>query len=135
MTPETAIAVDVGGTFTDVVAVSGGTIITGKVPSWRDAAYKSVVEGAEMVGVLSDAAIFNHASTHGLNAVLERRLPKVAFLGTEGHRDILDLGRIWRPWEAVLDPAWRRGFGDVSAPLVPRYLRRCIVERIDAVEP
>ena len=82
-----------------------------------------------MLGV-DDARVFNHASTHGLNAVITRRLPKIGFLTTEGHRDMLDMGRVWRPAEAILDPSWRRSFGDAARPLVPRYLRRGIRERI-----
>ena len=51
---------------------------------------------------------------------------------TEGHRDIPDIGRTWRPVSALTDPSWRRSFGDASRPLVPRYLRRGIRERIKA---
>jgi N-methylhydantoinase A len=123
------IAVDVGGTFTDVVALEGGLIKTAKVSTEPATAYRSVLEGAAEVGV-AGSAVFNHASTHGLNAVITRNLPKIAFLTTEGHRDILDQGRTWRPPEAILDPRWRRSFGDASRPLVPRYLRRGIRERI-----
>lgn len=61
-----------------------------------------VLEGAAALGV-EDASVFNHASTHGLNAVITRRLPKIGFLTTEGHRDILDMGRVWRPEHAILD--------------------------------
>jgi N-methylhydantoinase A len=123
------IAVDVGGTFTDVVALDGGLIKTAKVSTQRETAYRSVLEGAAEIGV-AGSAVFNHASTHGLNAVITRNLPKIAFLTTEGHRDILDQGRTWRPAEAILDPRWRRSFGDASQPLVPRYLRRGIRERM-----
>ena len=73
---------------------------------------------------MEGATVFNHASTVGLNAIITRRLPKIGFLTTEGHRDILDLGRTWRPLEALTDPGWRRSFGDAARPLVPRYLRR-----------
>jgi N-methylhydantoinase A len=76
------------------------------------------------------SAVFNHASTAGINAVITRRLPKVAFLTTAGFRDILVKGRLWRPLDAQTDPAWRRSFGDSARPLIPRYLRRGVVERI-----
>lgn len=125
------IAVDVGGTFTDVVALRDGTIHTAKVSTEYGDVSKPVVEGAALLGA-QDARVFNHASTHGLNAVITRRLPKIGFLATEGHRDILDMGRVWRPAEAILDPRWRRSFGDAARPLVPRYLRRGIRERITA---
>src|SRR3954452_17112274 len=123
------LGVDVGGTFTDVVAVRDGRIITTKVPTQRTDTERSVLEGAERVGV-QDASVFNHASTVGLNAIITRRLPKIGFLTTEGHRDILDVGRTWRPLQALTDPGWRRSFGDAARPLVPRYLRRGVKERL-----
>jgi N-methylhydantoinase A len=125
------IAVDVGGTFTDVVALRDGRIETAKVSTDYADVSQPVLEGAALLGV-GDARVFNHASTHGLNAVITRNLPKIGFLATEGHRDILDMGRVWRPAEAILDPGWRRSFGDAARPLVPRYLRRGIHERITA---
>lgn len=121
--------VDVGGTFTDVVVVRDGRIEVTKVPSIPADPQRSVVEGARRLGV-ADAAIFNHASTKGLNAVLTRQLPKIAFLTTDGHRDMLDAGRAWRPFDGQLDPKWRRPYGDAARPLVPRYLRRGVRERI-----
>ncbi|MEV4341406.1 hydantoinase/oxoprolinase family protein [Streptomyces sp. NPDC049590] len=125
------IAVDVGGTFTDVVALRDGAIHTAKVSTDYTDVTKPVLRGAALLGA-EGARVFNHASTHGLNAVITRRLPKIGFLATEGHRDILDMGRVWRPAEAILDPHWRRSFGDAARPLVPRYLRRGIRERIMA---
>lgn len=125
------IGVDVGGTFTDVVAIRDGRVEVTKVPSSRIDPAGSVVEGARRLGV-KDSAVFNHASTMGLNAVLERRLPKVAFLTTDGFRDVLDRGSVHRPLDAQTDPAWRRTFGDAARPLVPRYLRRGIRERMTA---
>lgn len=125
------MAVDVGGTFTDVVAVADGRIQTAKVSTDVNETDKSVVAGAAELGV-NGASVFNHASTHGLNAIITRSLPKIGFLTTEGHRDVPDIGRTWRPVAALTDPSWRRSFGDAAAPLVPRYLRRGIVERIKA---
>src|SRR5207247_3154985 len=90
---------------------------------------ESVIAGAAAVGV-AGATIFNHASTAGLNAIITRRLPKIAFLTTLGHRDMLDMARTWRPLGALTDPSWRRSFADAARPLVPRYLRRGIHERI-----
>ena len=121
--------VDVGGTFTDVVVVRDGRVQVTKVPSVPDDPQRSVIEGARRLGV-AGSAIFNHASTKGLNAILTRKLPKVAFLTTEGHRDMLDAGRTWRPFDGQLDPKWRRSFGDANRPLVPRYLRRGVRERV-----
>jgi N-methylhydantoinase A len=123
------LGVDVGGTFTDVVSVRDGRIEVTKVPSDPARPAQPVVEGARRLGA-EGHPVFNHASTMGLNAVLTRRLPKVAFLTTEGHRDLLDRGRVWRPLDGLTDPAWRRPFGDAAQPLVPRYLRRGVTERI-----
>ncbi|MGV7121267.1 hydantoinase/oxoprolinase family protein [Sphingopyxis sp. 550A] len=123
------IAVDVGGTFTDVVSLRGGKIETAKLSTDYGDVTRPIIEGASLLGA-ADAALFNHASTHGLNAVITRKLPKIGFLTTEGHRDILDMGRVWRPASAILDPRWRRSFGDAARPLVQRYLRRGIRERM-----
>ena len=123
------LGVDVGGTFTDVVSVRDGRIEVTKVPSSATDPSAPVVEGAQRLG-LEDAPVFNHASTMGLNAVITRTLPKIGFLTTAGHRDILDRGRIWRPPARQSDTSWRRPFGDAARPLVPRYLRRGIAERL-----
>ena len=123
------LGVDVGGTFTDVVAVRDGRITVTKVASDASDPAAPVVAGARRLG-LEGHPVFNHASTMGLNAVITRTLPKVAFLTTEGHRDMLDRGRVWRPPRSQTDPSWRRSFGDVARPLVPRYLRRGVLERL-----
>ena len=122
------LGVDVGGTFTDVVAIRDGKVEVTKVPSDAERPASAVVAGARRLGV-EGSAVFNHASTMGINAVITRRLPKIAFLTTEGFRDVLDRGRVWRPLDGQTDPGWRRSFGDAARPLVPRYLRRGIEER------
>ena len=43
---------------------------------------------------------------------------------------MLDRGRVWRPLDGQTDPSWRRSFGDAPSPLVPRYLRRGVEERM-----
>src|SRR4051812_7423491 len=131
MTASKLVAVDVGGTFTDVVAIDGGEVSVSKVPTDVMANEVSVLRGAAEVGV-GDARVFNVASTAGLNAIITRRLPKVAFLTTLGHRDMLDAGRVWRPYEHLTDATWQRSFGDAARPLVPRYLRRGVLERMAA---
>jgi N-methylhydantoinase A len=123
------IGVDVGGTFTDIVGIDNGRVVTAKVPTDHAKTEASVLEGARRAGA-GQARVFNLATTAGLNAVITRNLPKVAFLTTIGHRDMLDRGRVWRPYEYLTDPSWRRAFGDASRPLVPRYLRRGIAERL-----
>ena len=127
----TLFSVDVGGTFTDVVMVRDGDIHVTKVPSNAEATHLPVIEGARRLGA-ADAAVFNHASTKGLNAVLTRSLPKIGFLTTQGHRDMLDAGRCMRPMDNQTDARWHRPFGDAARPLVRRYLRRGIQERVTA---
>ena len=123
------LGVDIGGTFTDVVAVRDGRVTVTKIPSEPADPARPVAEGARRLSV-EGSTVFNHASTAGINAVITRRLPKVAFLTTAGFRDILVKGRLWRPLDAQTDPSWRRSFGDAARPLIPRYLRRGVVERI-----
>lgn len=125
------IGVDVGGSFTDLVAVLGGQIHTVKVSTDVNRPQDGVLEGVRRINA-EDAQILNHASTHGLNAVITRRLPRIGFVTTFGHRDMLDAGRVWRPVEALTDAKWRRSFGDANRPLVPRYLRRGVRERLTA---
>ena len=110
------LAVDVGGTFTDVIGVRDGKIEAVKVPSQPEAPEQSVLDGAQALGA-DDRSVFNHASTVGLNAVITRNLPKIGFLTSYGHRDMLDFARSWRPLEALTDPGWRRPFGDARAPV------------------
>jgi N-methylhydantoinase A len=127
------VAVDVGGTFTDVVAVEHGEttrILTSKIATDLVASDTSVLAGAEAVGV-EHASVFNLASTAGLNAVITRRLPKIGVLVTEGERDVLDGGNAARPVEFLTDPTWHRPFSDRARPLVPRYLRREVPELLD----
>lgn len=127
---EGMVAVDVGGTFTDVVAVHDGVIVPAKVATDVRSSDASVLEGARRVHV-ERAGVFNLASTAGLNAVITRRLPKIGVLMTAGARDVLDSGTVGRPVEYLTDPTWRREFSDTARPLVPRYLRREIDELLD----
>ena len=127
------VAVDVGGTFTDVVAVEHGEttrIYTSKIATDLVASETSVLAGAKEVGV-DLASVFNLASTAGLNAVITRKLPKIGVLVTEGERDVLDGGSTGRPVEFLTDPTWHRAFSDRARPLVPRYLRRGVPELLD----
>ncbi len=126
------LGVDVGGTFTDVVSVRDGRIEVTKVPSDPHRPAAPVVEGARRLGV-EGQPVFNHASTMGLNAVITRRLPKIAFLTTEGHRDMLDRGRVWRPLDG---PDRRRPGGARSAtPAGRSYRATCAAASPSACSP
>lgn len=132
--PGYRLAVDVGGTFTDVVIADGrGRGLTGaKVPTTPHDRAVGVMEGvraaaaAEGIGLDSIAEVV-HGSTTGTNALIERSGAKVGFLTTAGFRDMLEIGRVQRPMEGLYDFTVDR-----PPPLVPRH--RCVeaVERIDA---
>src|SRR5258708_39184406 len=101
------IGVDVGGTFTDVVGIEAGRIKVAKIPTDAIASDTSVLAGA-MEGGVGEASVFNLASTAGLNAIITRRVPKIALLTTLRRRDILDRGRLRRPIPALTHLPWPR---------------------------
>lgn len=131
---QVAIAVDVGGTFTDVVAVDAvtGAVSAVKVPSRPGDVVGAVRDGALSVldaAGAGPAAVdrFVHGTTVGTNAVLERKGAVTAMLSTEGFEDVLEIGRLRRTVMYDL-------FMDAETPvfLAPRRRRRGIRERIGA---
>lgn len=127
-----SIAVDIGGTFTDVVAADSesGRYYTAKVPSTPQRLVDGVREGAlralGQAGAQSAAVDrFLHGTTVGTNAVLERKGAVTAVLATEGFEDVLEIGRLKRT--RLYDV-----FMDVETPtfLAPRRRRRGIRERV-----
>ena len=120
---ETRVGVDVGGTFTDVVALGEGGIRTAKVPSTPRDQSEGVVHALKAVG--SDAqgtTSLAHGTTVATNALLERTGARIALVTTEGFRDVLEIGRQNRPslYDLTLDR---------PPPLVPRELRCTVRER------
>ena len=80
------VAVDVGGTFTDICVLdeASGAIGVAKVPSTADP-IDGVLAGVEQAGVdLADVALFSHGTTVATNALITRRLPKAAMVTTRG---------------------------------------------------
>src|SRR4051794_12034305 len=123
------IGVDVGGTFTDLIAHEPGTgaVVVGKLLT-SDAPDEGVLRaiGAALSPeALAGAETFVHGTTVGLNALLERRGATVGLLVTKGFRDVLELRRGDR--EDPYDLFWR-----APAPLVPRHLRLPVGGRIRA---
>jgi len=121
---ETRLGVDVGGTFTDLVALSERELVTAKVPSTpRDQSegVMNAIEAAEIeaasVGALA------HGMTVATNALLERRGARTALVTTEGFRDVLEIARQNRA--SLYDLAMDR-----PPPLVPRDLRFTVKERM-----
>lgn len=121
------VGVDVGGTFTDVVALDSqsGEIRVAKRPTQTDNPAAGVVSAVGAIGwPLSQADLVIHGTTITTNAVLERRLPRTGLITTRGFRDVIELGRRTRPNAYGL----KGGF----TPVIPRDLRLEVSERIGA---
>jgi N-methylhydantoinase A len=95
MTPY-RLAVDIGGTFTDLVLEGGPALRTRKVLTTPRAPEQGVLEGTRLI--LNDAglgfsniAVFVHGTTLATNAVIERRGARTALIGTQGFRDVLEI--------------------------------------------
>src|SRR6478672_8874693 len=93
------IGVDVGGTFTDLVAWDGESLRVVKIPSTPPAFHEAVVDAIARVTRESHAQQIDvvHGSTVATNALLQRAGEPVAFITTEGFRDMLLIGRQNRP--------------------------------------
>lgn len=124
----TRIAVDIGGTFTDLVYfdADSGETVQGKVPT-VPAAPEEGVEVAIATHVPPDlvakAEYFLHGTTVGLNALLERRGATVGLIATEGFRDVLEIRRGDRA--EMYNLFWRQ-----TVPLVPRRRRMEVPGRV-----
>lgn len=128
------IGIDVGGTFTDTVLVDekNGKFFYTKTPTTHNDLADGVMKGLDEILEISGASIDDidyiiHGTTIGTNAVVEGKGARVGLITTAGFEDVLEIRRVARPKEAAFD------FGaDNPPPLVPRYLRRGVVERIDS---
>ena len=114
-----SLAVDVGGTFTDVVFWDGATLHTAKVPSTPEDQSEGVLAGARRV--TEGVERFLHGTTVATNSLLERTGARTALFTSPGFEDVLEIGRQNRP--SLYDPAVER-----PAPLVPRRRRRATVD-------
>jgi N-methylhydantoinase A len=126
----TRVSVDVGGTYTDLVAYSEetGEITAVKVrttPRRPEIGVLAAVREGLDPAHLRDARYFMHGTTVGLNAILERRGAVVGLLATAGFRDVLEIRRGDR--EEMYNIFWRQ-----PEALVPRRLRLPVTERIRA---
>ncbi|MGD9985495.1 hydantoinase/oxoprolinase family protein [Pseudonocardia sp.] len=126
------VGVDVGGTFTDVIAMHRDTGETRdhKVLTTRGQLQDGVLAALGGLGIpLGDIAEIVHGHTSGINAVLSRQGASVALLATEGHRDLLDIGRMDREFGPhFYDPTWLRPHQE--RPVAQRRHRFGIRERI-----
>ena len=123
----TIVAVDIGGTFTDVVAVNAGGVLSVDklLTTLPDQGQGAVVGMRNALGDVGSATIVKHGTTAIINAVLERKGARVGMVATQGFRDIIEIGRgnRTRPYDI---------FFRHPEPFVPRYLRFEVRERVGA---
>ena len=127
------IGIDVGGTFTDIVAVSDtGTVTFSKAASTPNDPSIGVMNAVERLAdelginsetLLSKTESIVHGTTVATNALLERKGAKTGLLTTLGHRDVLEMR------EGLKDDRYNMRL-PAPAPLVPRFLRLGVRERI-----
>jgi N-methylhydantoinase A len=119
------LGVDIGGTFTDIVAVDEqGGIKVAKTRSTPADYSEGVLDGLRKIGVSgSEIGRFVHGTTAALNAILTKSGAPTGLLTTAGFRDVLEIRRGDR--EQLFDYWWRP-----PAPLVPRNNRLTARERI-----
>jgi N-methylhydantoinase A len=120
------VAVDVGGTFTDVCVFDEQRAVMSvtKAPSTPDP-IDGVLAALNRAGVdLRDVVFFAHGTTVATNALLTRRLPRSALVTTSGFRDVIEIRRGTREdlWDHYRDPA---------PPYIRRRDRLVVRERID----
>jgi N-methylhydantoinase A len=121
-----ALAIDIGGTFTDLAAVDrrDGSLVLAKVdttPSRLQLGVMTALHRSELRP--DDVGAFIHGSTVVINAITERRGARTALVTTEGFRDVLEIGRANRP--DLYNLSYRK-----PEPFVPRRLRFEVRERI-----
>jgi N-methylhydantoinase A len=123
------LAVDIGGTFTDLALEHGGRRITTKVLTTPEAPERGVMQGVATIlrsaGLApSDISLLIHGTTLATNAIIERKGARTALITTEGYRDVLSLRNESRYDQYDLNIVLPR-------PLVPRHLRLPVSERLD----
>jgi len=121
------VGIDVGGTFTDLLAIDPATneVRLAKVPTTVDnqaIGFMAALAAAGLDPALLQAVV--HGTTTTTNAVLERKIAKVGLITTKGFRDVLELGRRTRP-QAY-------GLRGTFMPLIDREVRLEVPERMDA---
>ena len=125
------VGVDIGGTFTDIVLLGAdGTIHTAKISSSVGNYADAIVEGLTQLfretgldgKVLEE---IRHGTTVASNAILEHKGARTGLITTKGFRDVLEIRTLRMP--RLYDLTWTK-----PPPLVERYLRQVVDERIDA---
>ncbi|MES1977114.1 MAG: hydantoinase/oxoprolinase family protein [Pseudomonadota bacterium] len=120
------IAVDIGGTFTDLAAFdeASGELLFGKALSTHGELVKGIQSTLDGAGAsVAEGNLFLHGSTIAINTLLERNGARTALLITQGFRDIYEIGRVNRPDAYNL-------FFSKHEPLIKRSLRYEVPERL-----
>jgi N-methylhydantoinase A len=119
------VAVDIGGTFTDIVNIDESTmqIVVDKVRSTPWDIGQGVVEAIKKIKVtLSEVDLFIHGTTAGINTIVQKKGSKIGLISTKGFTDVLEMARGNK--KELYDYMWKK-----PKPLVPRYLRVGVSER------
>lgn len=119
------VATDIGGTFTDLVAVEpSGNVIFSKSHTTPPNFEQGVMDVMEKSGVsIAEIEDFIHGTTTIINALTERKGAKTALITTKGFRDVLEIARCNRP--DLFNMVFAK-----PRPFIPRYLRREVTERV-----
>src|SRR5918992_2345870 len=121
-----AIAVDIGGTFTDLVAFDHQTqkVTYAKSPTNYDNLVEGILDCFNKAKIKpAQASLVNHGTTLVINSLIQRKGAKAALVTTRGFRDILEIARGNRP--DPFDLHYQR-----DEPLIPRELRLEVAERV-----
>ena len=130
MAARVVVGIDVGGTFTDILALDRGTgqLRSAKVPSLPGRQWAAILSSLAAMGLaLADIALFVHGTTIATNAVLERKLARTAFITTRGFRDALEIGKTRRLTGGLFDLHFVR-----PPPVAERRHRYELDERLAA---
>jgi N-methylhydantoinase A len=122
------IGVDIGGTFTDLVALdeATGTVVNTKALSTPKELLDGVLRCVDQTGVrLDDCRLVVHGTTIGINALLEEKGARTGLITSDGFRDVLGIGR--GNFHRMYDVLYRR-----PTALVPRGRCLEVPERLDA---
>ncbi|ABO50087.1 5-oxoprolinase (ATP-hydrolyzing) [Desulforamulus reducens MI-1] len=120
------VATDIGGTFTDLVAVDKeGHILVTKSHTTPPHFEKGVIDVIKKSKInAEEIEAFIHGTTVIINALTERKGVKTGLITTQGFRDVLEIGRGNRP--DLFNIRFKK-----PTPFVPRYLRREVAERLN----
>src|SRR5207249_10768847 len=121
-----AVAVDIGGTFTDLVAFDHDTqkVIYAKSPTTYDNLVEGILDCFEKAKMIpGESNLVNHGTTLVINSFIQRRDAKTALVTSADFRDILEIARGNQP--DPFDLHYQR-----DEPLIPRELRLEVPERM-----